>query len=96
MVPGETAEACALKETKEELGIRIYRLESLGTFWLEGRDQLIHLFAGYVKETQFNLSPEIKEAHWIPVSEIESHLGPYSPKNLLSLTIRNYLSNLKK
>ena len=95
MVPGETAEECAARETQEELGIEINRLEALGTFWFEGRDQLIHLFARYVKETPFHLSPEIKEAHWIPVSEIESHLNPHSPKNLLSLTIKNYLINLK-
>lgn len=94
IVPGETAEDCAVRETQEELGIKINRLESLGTFWLDGRDQLIHLFAGYVKERQFNLSSEINEAHWIPVSEIESHLSPHNPKNLLSLTIKNYLTNI--
>ena len=49
----------------------------------------------YVKEAGFNLSPEIKEAHWIPVSGIGSHLNPHNPKNLLSITIKNYLTNLK-
>ena len=41
IVPGETAEECAVRETVEELGIKIQRLVPLGTFWLEGRDQLI-------------------------------------------------------
>ena len=93
-VPGETAEECALRETQEELGFKINRLKSLGTFWLERKDQLIHLFAGCVKDTQFRLSSEIKEANWIPVSEIGSHLGSYNPKNLLIQTIKNYLTNI--
>ena len=41
-------------------------------------------------------SIEIKEAHWIPVSEIESHFNPHNPKSLLSITIKNYLTDLKK
>ena len=77
------------------MGIKIQRLVPLGTFWLEGRDQLIHLFAGYVKERQFQLSTEIKEAHWIPLIEIDSHLGPYNPDNALFITIKNYLTNIE-
>lgn len=94
IIPGKTAEECAVRETGEELGIKIKRLKSLGTFWLEGRDQLIHLFAGYVRERQFQLSSEIKEAHWIPLTDIDSHLTSHNPKNPLSIAIKNYLTSI--
>ena len=55
----------------------------------------IHLFAGYVKEKQFQLSAEIKEEHWIPLKEIDSHPGPYNPDNALYITIKNYLTNIE-
>ena len=56
---------------------------------------LIHLFAGYVKERQFQLSAEIKEAHWIPLKEIDSQLGLCNSDNELYITIKNYLTNIE-
>ena len=38
IVPGETAEECALRETREELGLELLKLVALGTFWLKGKD----------------------------------------------------------
>src|SRR5690242_11784144 len=47
--PGEAPEACALRETEEEVGQRIGRLEKLGAILTTPgfTDEIIHLYAGY-------------------------------------------------
>jgi ADP-ribose pyrophosphatase len=47
--PGEAPEACALRETEEEVGHRVGRLEKLGAILTTPgfTDEIIHLYAGY-------------------------------------------------
>jgi ADP-ribose pyrophosphatase len=47
--PGEAPEACALRETEEEVGHRAGRLEKLGAILTTPgfTDEIIHLYAGY-------------------------------------------------
>ncbi len=47
--PGEAPEACAARETEEEVGHRAGRLERLGAILTTPgfTDEIIHLFAGY-------------------------------------------------
>ncbi len=47
--PGEAPEACARRETEEETGYRVGRLERLGAILTTPgfTDEIIHLFAGY-------------------------------------------------
>ncbi|MGH7724912.1 MAG: NUDIX hydrolase [Candidatus Eiseniibacteriota bacterium] len=47
--PGEAPEACAGRETEEEVGYRVGRLERLGAILTTPgfTDEVIHLFAGY-------------------------------------------------
>jgi ADP-ribose pyrophosphatase len=48
-IPGEAPEACALRETEEEVGHRVGRLEKLGAILTTPgfTDEIIHLYAGY-------------------------------------------------
>ena len=47
--PGETPEACALRETEEEVGHVVGQLEKLGAILTTPgfTDEIIHLYAGY-------------------------------------------------
>ena len=47
--PGEAPEACARRETEEEVGHRVGRLEKLGAILTTPgfTDEIIHLYAGY-------------------------------------------------
>ena len=47
--PGEAPEACALRETEEEVGHRVGRLEKLGAILTTPgfTDEIIHLYAGF-------------------------------------------------
>lgn len=47
--PGEDPEACARRETEEEVGHRVGRLEKLGAILTTPgfTDEIIHLYAGY-------------------------------------------------
>ena len=47
--PGEAPEACARRETEEEVGHRVGRLERLGAILTTPgfTDEIIHLYAGY-------------------------------------------------
>ena len=47
--PGEAPEACAARETEEEIGYRAGRLEKLGAILTTPgfTDEIIHLYAGY-------------------------------------------------
>ena len=47
--PGETPEACAMRELAEETGQRAQRLEKLGWIWTTPgfTDERIHLFAAF-------------------------------------------------
>ena len=47
--PGEAPEACAKRETEEEVGYRVGRLEKLGAILTTPgfTDEIIHLYAGY-------------------------------------------------
>jgi len=59
--PGETPEACAIRELEEETGYRAGRLERLGAIWTSPgfTDEIIHLFAAYdLEPTSQRLEPD--------------------------------------
>ena len=79
ITPGETAEECAIREVKEELGLDVESLEYAGTYWFGLRDQLMHGFIGFAHKQELVLSEEIDSAEWIPALQAPNTMFPGWP-----------------
>ncbi len=91
ITPGETAEQCAVREVKEELGIDIQNLEYAGTYWFQRGQMLMHGFMGYAPKCAFKLSVEIDAANWVPAKEATQTMFPDSPGNAVYGVYRKFL-----
>ena len=78
ILPGESAEHAAVREIREELGIEIRSLESLGTYWF--RDGVLMIaFLAFCPKCEFHLSDEVEEAVWVDVKKAAELAGPVRP-----------------
>lgn len=91
MVPGETAEETAIREVKEELGLKVQKLEYEGTYWFAEKEQLMHGFIGFTKKADFVLSEEVDAAEWVSVSEAPDRMFPEKPGNSQQPLYQKYL-----
>lgn len=91
ITPGETAEETAVREVKEELGLRIERLEYAGTYWFPSKELLMHGFIGFSSKSDFVLSSEVDSAAWVPASEAPETMFPDRPGNAMHPIYRKYL-----
>lgn len=64
IVPGESAEECAVREILEETGQRVERLEPVLTSWFDRKDMLMVGYFASVKATPLKLSTEVDSAEW--------------------------------
>ncbi|MBR0105211.1 MAG: NUDIX domain-containing protein [Firmicutes bacterium] len=83
ITPGETAEECALREVKEELGLEPERLIYAGTYWFSAREQLMHGFIAYSPKKELVLSKELDSAQWVPALEAAKIMHPDKPGGAL-------------
>ena len=91
ITPGETAEECALREVREELGLDVERLEYAGSYWLDAADQLMHGFIGFAKKKDLVLSEEIDGASWVPAAKATDSMFPDKPGGPLYEVYHKYL-----
>lgn len=91
IAPGETAEACALREVKEELGLELESLTYAGTHWFGPKDMLMHGFIGFAHKQELKLSVEVDSAQWVPKEEAPKFMFPDSPHNAAMAVYRRYL-----
>ena len=64
MKPGESAEECAMREVEEEVGIKLDKLEIIGTYWFSKKGLLMIGFMGETSRTSVKLSREVDNAEW--------------------------------
>ena len=76
MKPGESAEVCAAREIREELGLEVSRLVLTGTYWLEKKDMLMIGFLARVQKKDFRLSQEVDQAVWVNPQQALTLLHP--------------------
>lgn len=75
IVPGEDAEACAVREIKEETGLEVDRLQLVLTSWFEKKEMLMIGFFAHAKGKMLMLSSEVDDAHWVEAGRILEYLS---------------------
>lgn len=96
ITPGETAEQCAYREVKEEIGVELESLENCGTFWFERMEQLMHAYIGKAKKCELKLSQEVNEAEWTKAEDVINTIFPDSPGNAAFALYRIFMERLGK
>ena len=91
ITPGETAEECAIREVKEEIGLDLETLEYVGTYWFAKREQLMHGFIGFSPKKELTLSGEIDSAEWVPALEAPKTMFPAMPGSALHAIYHRFL-----
>lgn len=90
--PGESPATCVEREVREELGLTLTAGALLAVNWLppyRGWDDAV-LFLYDLGTLRDDLDPslflrrEIKDAHWVAMTDVDSHLAPYAARMLAS------------
>lgn len=65
---GESAEECAMREVKEEIGQDVEKLEFIRSYPYEKKEMLMLGFHAAVRKKDFTLSGEVDSVEWFPLS----------------------------
>lgn len=75
IVPGESAEECAIREIYEETGIEVDNLQLVLTSWFAKKDIMMIGFFAHASQTELKLSSEVDSAEWMAANCILNHLS---------------------
>lgn len=92
--PGETAEDCALREVREEIGVTAHGLRFVCSQWADDQQMLLLGFAAQAEKTDFTLSGEVDEALWLPAEEALAKVYPAG--NITNTLLVQYLKAHKR
>jgi NAD+ diphosphatase len=76
MKPGESAEECAMREVEEEVGIKLDKLEIIGTYWFSKKGLLMIGFMGETSSPSVKLSKEVDNAEWVRYDKASALVHP--------------------
>lgn len=86
LIPGESAEECAVREIYEEAGLIVEKLTPVTTNWFAKKDMLMVGYFAKVGNAPLKLSTEVDDAFWCSKEKILDFLSdkPYSTSRLLA------------
>ena len=76
MKPGESAEECAMREVEEEVGIKLDKLEIIGTYWFSKKGLLMIGFMGETSQASVKISSEVDNAEWVRYDKASALVHP--------------------
>ncbi len=76
MKPGESAEECAMREVEEEVGIKLDKLEIIGTYWFSKKGLLMIGFMGETSCPSVKISKEVDNAEWVRYDKASALVHP--------------------
>ena len=76
MKPGESAEECAMREVEEEVGIKLDKLEIIGTYWFSKKGLLMKGFMGETSRPSVKISKEVDNAEWVRYDKASALVHP--------------------
>ena len=76
MKPGESAEECAMREVEEEVGIKLDKLEIIGTYWFSKKGLLMIGFLGETSQASVKISKEVDNAEWVRYDKASALVQP--------------------
>lgn len=62
---GESAEDCAIREVREEIGLEVEKLEFVRSYPYEKKEMLMLGFKATVRKADFTLSQEVDSVEWV-------------------------------
>ena len=88
---GESLEAAAIREVKEETGLKVELTQLVGVYSKAYQDALAITFAGKVIGGKLKASHEILEARYFPLTDLPSKARPH-----LAARIKDFLAKKKR
>lgn len=76
IAPGESAEAAATREVREELGVEPLDLAYAGSYWYAPGEMLMHGFVCRAGGRELRLSEEVDSARWVPEDDVPKEVSP--------------------
>ncbi|WBW99114.1 NAD(+) diphosphatase [Oceanirhabdus sp. W0125-5] len=71
---GETAEGCAIREVKEETGLKVIKYKYISSYYHSKRNLLMLGYIAYVKKNEFRISGEVDKINWFSISDAHTYL----------------------